>query len=103
MLLDNTRQHAGRDAQVSIDWQLEAGGCNLSLCVSDNGPGISAGNIERVFQPFFTTARERGGTGLGLAIIRALLKAHGGDIALAPSARGASFRLWLPLASGGSP
>jgi signal transduction histidine kinase len=103
MLLDNSRQHAGRDAQVTIDWQLETGGRSLSLAVSDNGPGISSGNIERVFEPFFTTARERGGTGLGLAIIRALLKAHGGDIALAPSARGASFRLRLPLAAEGSP
>ncbi len=103
MLLDNTRQHAGREAQVRIEWQLEAGGHSLCLGVSDNGPGISTGNIERVFEPFFTTARARGGTGLGLAIIRALLKAHGGDIALAPSARGASFRLRLPLAAEGNP
>lgn len=102
MLLDNTRQHAGRGAQVRIEWQLEAGGRSLLLGVSDNGPGISSGNIERVFEPFFTTARERGGTGLGLAIIRALLKAHGGDIALAPSARGAAFRLRLPLATEGT-
>lgn len=100
MLLDNARQHAGRDAQVDIHWQLEAGGRGVGLDVSDNGPGISSGNIERVFEPFFTTARERGGTGLGLAIIRALLKAHGGDITLAPSARGAAFRLQLPLSAG---
>jgi signal transduction histidine kinase len=100
MLLDNARQHAGREAQVTIGWQLEAGGRCLALNVGDNGPGISPGNIERVFEPFFTTARERGGTGLGLAIIRALLKAHGGDIALGPSVHGASFRLTLPLAPG---
>ena len=102
MLLDNARQHAGRDVHVALDYRLNRGGESLLLNVADNGPGISAGNLERVFEPFFTTARERGGTGLGLAIIRALLKAHGGDIALSPSARGAAFQLRLPLAKSGS-
>jgi signal transduction histidine kinase len=99
MLLDNARQHAGAAAEVTINYRLAPSGRGVSLQVSDNGPGISAGNSDRVFEPFFTTARERGGTGLGLAIIRSLLTAHGGDIALAPSARGASFELHLPLAS----
>ena len=46
---------------------------------------------------FFTTARDRGGTGLGLAIVRALIAAHGGTIALVPSARGAAFQIGLPV------
>ena len=44
-----------------------------------------------------TTARDRGGTGLGLAIVRALIAAHGGTIALVPSARGAAFQIGLPV------
>jgi len=97
-LLDNARQHAGAGATVTIACGIEADGRRASLEVSDNGAGISAGNAHRIFEPFFTTARERGGTGLGLAIIRALLVAHGGDIALVPAVRGAAFRLTLPLA-----
>jgi len=44
-----------------------------------------------------TTARDRGGTGPGLAIVRALIVAHGGTIALVPSARGAAFQIGLPV------
>ncbi|MCV6592961.1 MAG: HAMP domain-containing histidine kinase [Silicimonas sp.] len=52
------------------------------LTVSDNGPGISQGNIKQVFEPFFTTRRDSGGTGMGLAIVQTLLLAHGFRIAL---------------------
>ena len=68
--------------------------------MEDDGPGVSPGNAARVFDPFFTTARDRGGTGLGLAIVRALIAAHGGTIALVPSPRGASFRIELPIGLG---
>jgi len=61
------------------------------LEVSDDGPGITAGNRARIFDPFFTTRRDRGGTGMGLPIVKRMLQAHGGDIALAESASGARF------------
>ncbi len=63
------------------------------LRFADNGTGISDGNAERVFDPFFTTRRAEGGTGMGLAIVRTLLHAHGADIALEQSGAGASFRI----------
>ena len=69
----------------------------LRLVVADDGPGISAGNVENIFAPFFTT-KERG-TGLGLAVARAAVAAHGGTLALRPSARGATFILTLPQAA----
>lgn len=54
--------------------------------VDDDGPGIPAHEMERVFQPFFrlegSRNRETGGTGLGLPIARNMLRAHGGDIQL---------------------
>ena len=65
--------------------------------MEDDGPGVLPGNAARVFDPFFTTARDRGGTGLGLAIVRALIVAHGGTIARVPSARGAAFQIELPV------
>ena len=96
-LCDNARQHAGANARVSIRCVADAAARQLLIDFSDNGPGISPGNAAKVFEPFFTTARERGGTGLGLSIARSLLAAHGGGIVLMPAQQGAAFRLSLPM------
>ncbi len=94
-LLRNAAEHGA----TAITLTAERGeGCTLT--VSDDGPGISAGNAGRIFEPFFTTRREEGGTGMGLAIARAILTAHRAGIALVPSARGATFRLDFPAAEG---
>lgn len=98
-LLENCRRHAP-GAEVTV--MLEKGRTEATLSVEDTGPGISEGNLDRVFDPFFTTARASGGTGMGLPIVRALLEAQGGRIALQPrppSQRGTCFVLSLPLAS----
>ncbi len=68
----------------------------LRLSVADDGPGIAPDRAETVFAPFFTT-KERG-TGLGLAVARAAIAAHGGTLALRPTAHGATFVLTLPRA-----
>ena len=63
--------------------------------MSDTGPGIEAGRVERIFDPFFTTKEK--GLGLGLPISRNIAKAHGGDlIAERSEGNGAIFRLVLP-------
>lgn len=55
--------------------------------VDDDGPGIPANELERVFEPFYrgepSRNRETGGNGLGLAVVRSLARAHGGDVTLA--------------------
>ncbi|MDR3416371.1 MAG: HAMP domain-containing sensor histidine kinase [Nevskia sp.] len=96
-LCDNARQHAGPQPQVSIRCRTEPAAKQLVIEFGDNGSGISPGNAAKVFEPFFTTARERGGTGLGLSITRSLLAAYGGGIELLPAERGALFRITLPL------
>ena len=48
------------------------------ICVTDNGPGISAENLEEIFIPFFTT-RENG-SGIGLSISKQIMGAHGGTL-----------------------
>jgi signal transduction histidine kinase len=98
-LLDNVRTHAGPQAAARLS--AIGAGTEVDIFVRDNGPGISPANQPRVFEPFFTTAREQGGTGLGLSIARSLTRAHGGDLELVPSDDGAVFRLRLPLAQKG--
>jgi len=95
-LLDNARHHGGAGVTVSLSWALDGAGCAV-VTVADDGEGISPANAERIFEPFFTTRRKNGNTGLGLAIIRSLLTAHGGGIELVPVARGACFRVRVPV------
>jgi len=69
----------------------------LVLRVSDSGRGIDELTQRRIFEPFFTTKASGKGTGLGLSIAHAIARDHGGELVLAPSARGARFELVLPL------
>jgi len=71
-----------------------AAGSFLKIVYSDNGPGISSGLKQRVFDPFFTTSS---GTGLGLAIARHTAKVHGGTlIECGRPGTGVQFELYLP-------
>ncbi|HWA20258.1 MAG TPA: HAMP domain-containing sensor histidine kinase [Devosia sp.] len=92
-LIANAREHGASRVTIAANRQ----GQTLRIVVADNGSGISAGNRERVFEPFFTTRREAGGTGMGLQIVRAMLAAHGGSIRLIDSERGAAFEIIVPL------
>jgi signal transduction histidine kinase len=92
-LLDNARQHAGAGAAVTISGGLTDGEAVIEI--SDDGVGVSPGNVQRIFDRFFTTRRDAGGTGLGLAIARRRVQAFGGELTLAEAERGALFRIRL--------
>ncbi len=67
---------------------------SVHLCVTDDGPGIDDDVKLRLFEPFFTTRPQ--GTGLGLAVVKAVVAAHGGEVAVHTSDRGTNFSLQLP-------
>ena len=90
-LFDNARQAGARAVRVE---GRTAGA--VALRVTDDGPGVAAGDRLRLFEPFFTTRRAEGGTGLGLAIARSLLEAGGGTIDLA-DADPTTFVVTLPI------
>jgi two-component system, sporulation sensor kinase E len=66
------------------------------VSVADTGGGIPQEQINRIFEPFYTTKKK--GTGLGLMIVQRIVRAHGGRIDLESHVgRGTTFRVWLPL------
>ena len=66
------------------------------LNVADTGGGIPQEQINRIFEPFYTTKKK--GSGLGLMIVQRIVRAHGGRIELDSDVRrGTTFRIWLPL------
>jgi two-component system, OmpR family, sensor histidine kinase KdpD len=94
-LLENAVRHGGGEGAVRVAASQD--GREALVEVSDSGPGLPAGDEERVFDKFYR-ASAAPGAGLGLAIARAIVTAHGGRIRaenLKP--RGASFRFTLPL------
>jgi two-component system NtrC family sensor kinase len=97
-LLTNAIQALPGGGTVTV--ALERDGDCAVVTVTDTGSGIAPEARQHVFEPFFTTRREKGAAGLGLAISRAIAEAHGGtlDLRSAPAA-GATFALRLPLAS----
>ena len=67
------------------------------LTVSDDGSGISADDLERIFEPFYTKkGMSRSGTGLGLAVVWNTIQDHKGYINVKSSEKGTVFELYFP-------
>jgi signal transduction histidine kinase len=104
-LLDNAREHAG-GREVTVAAVLD--GPHLRVEVADRGPGVSAADLERIFDRFAKGDRARagGGSGLGLAIVREHVRALGGSV-VARERQGAGLvvevRLPVGTADGAGP
>lgn len=73
-------------------------GSYCKLMVADSGVGIPPANIERIFDPYFTTKEKGKGTGLGLAAVHGIVKSHGGAILVESKVgKGTKFEVYLPL------
>jgi signal transduction histidine kinase len=97
-LVDNAARHAHREVAVGV----AVDGPDAVVTVDDDGPGVPAGERERVFERFTRLdegrARGAGGAGLGLALVRAVALAHGGTARVLDSPLGgARFELRLPM------
>ena len=93
-LVENAFRHGGPEVTVKVVAFTKEGWTGFE--VHDDGPGISAANLPRVFDRFFTTDRGRGGTGLGLALVQAICRRHGGKITVKSGEGATSFRVALP-------
>ena len=87
------------DGQIAGKYPDAAPGEYVRLTVSDNGEGISADHLDKIFEPYFTTKAKEEGTGLGLSVVHGIIKAHEGHIAVySEPGRGTAFHVYLPLA-----
>lgn len=100
-LLVNAAQavpEGGKDNHIRLSARREAD--EVVIEVEDNGPGIEAEAMSRIFDPFYTTKPVGLGTGLGLSVCKGIVTALGGtiDVRTAPG-QGACFRVALPLSA----
>ena len=73
-------------------------GKHLRLLVKDEGCGMEATVLDRIFEPYYTTKEQGKGTGLGLSVIHGIVKNHGGDITVKSTpGKGTIFQVYLPL------
>lgn len=101
-LLTNAARHTPPGGRIRV--RVARAGPDAAVSVSDDGPGIPASELERIFERFYRVddarGRDRGGAGLGLAIVRRLVELHGGRVwAESIAGAGATFTLTIPLAS----
>jgi two-component system sensor histidine kinase KdpD len=99
-LLENAAKYSANGA--TIDLRAERRDDAIDITVADRGPGVPAGEEDRIFEPFYRPPGQpdTGGAGLGLSIARRMAEAQGGTVRYEPRAGGGSiFALRLPAAS----
>ncbi len=100
-LLANARTHTPNGTAIRIN--LTSSDDEVIVEVSDNGPGLSTADQERIFERFYradpSRVRNGGeGTGLGLSIVDAVMRAHGGTVKVTSElGHGATFKLFFPI------
>ncbi len=95
-LLNNACQAIGRHGTISITTRPGPGN-TVEIEIEDNGCGIPAKDLKKVFDPFFSTKPEGQGSGLGLSISHGLIRQLGGDIRVTSTVgQGSTFTVTLP-------
>jgi PAS domain S-box-containing protein len=84
----------GRRGHISVSGSVTEGK-TFRIEIKDNGSGIRAEDLERIFTPFYSTKQD--GVGLGLAIVQKLVLSHNGSIQVESSPEGSFFRIHLPI------
>ena len=102
-LVDNAIKYGRTGGHVTVGARTIDDG-KVEVFVRDDGPGLPADSLERVFERFYRVdkgrSREQGGTGLGLAIVKHIVQSHGGSVwAKSGAGRGTTFYFTLPLAT----
>jgi PAS domain S-box-containing protein len=92
-LIKNAMQAMTKGGVLTVQTGSTADGVWVNI--SDTGCGIPQEQLNRIFEPFYTTKKK--GSGLGLMIVQRIVREHGGLIKLESNGKGTTFRIWLPL------
>lgn len=93
VLLNSFEAMNGQPGRITISTVRQNG--SLAIVVADTGPGIPKKDLQRVFDPFYTT--KASGTGLGLAVVDSIIRHHHGYISISSEAgRGTKVSMVLP-------
>ena len=103
-LVQNGIAYSDGRGRVVVTTRATNDGDTVAIAVSDNGIGIAADDIERIFERFYRVdyarSRENGGTGLGLSIVNEIVQGHRGSIDVWSKERnGSTFTITLPVAA----
>jgi len=103
-LLDNGIKYGYEDSTIVVAARIIEGDM-VHVSVEDQGPGIPAEDLDRIFERFYrldkARSREQGGTGLGLSIVKHLVHSHGGKVwVTSQPGKGSTFHFTIPLAPG---
>jgi signal transduction histidine kinase len=94
LLLNACEAAPGSEGRVQV--MIDRGGADLTIAVSDNGPGIAEPIRDRLFHPFVSYGKENG-TGLGLTVVQKIVQDHGGAVLMERTADARTvFRITLP-------
>jgi two-component system sensor histidine kinase TctE len=94
-LIDNALTYAGSGSEVTLSVRAQAQ--QVVLEVADNGPGLPANDVPRVFERFWRASDLPGGCGLGLSIVSEIAQRHRGHASSLPALpRGLRVQMWLP-------
>ncbi|NHN55520.1 two-component sensor histidine kinase [Calidifontibacter sp. DB0510] len=100
-LIENAINYSGPGTRVTVT--VQADGDLVAVVVKDQGHGIPAGELDRIFERFYRVdparSRRTGGTGLGLAIVKHICANHGGEVSVwSEEGQGSTFTIRLPSA-----
>ena len=96
-IINNAIDAIGKDGQIIINTGTTKNN-EISVEISDNGPGMTKDVLQKIFDPFFTTKEVGKGTGLGLSISYSIVENLGGRILVASEeGKGTTFTIYLPV------
>jgi two-component system phosphate regulon sensor histidine kinase PhoR len=100
-LMDNAIKYSESGSKVLVSCEMSGG--EIDIRVRDEGSGIAAKHLPRLFERFYRVdkarSRKLGGTGLGLAIVKHIAQVHGGSVSVESTpGEGSTFTIHLPLA-----
>ena len=97
-IINNAIDAIGKDGEININTRTTKRNNEISVEISDNGPGMPKDVLQKIFDPFFTTKEVGKGTGLGLSISYSIIEKLGGRIMVASEeGQGTTFTIYLPV------